>query len=183
MHKKKVFTVAVLVLAAVTLVVIPSSAQDSLKLSGVWNYYTYAVKGDEVIQDWDNPSTAELTYLDGQAIELVVTEHTAVGPRTTPFLGKLTPGGQLKLFFPDPAMVLPDGTELSIIDIVEGHTGCTVLGGTFPTFHGWMDGERLYASAHFNSRCDQEWPSNDVFDVPIDGPVQWSWTIDLTVDP
>ena len=180
MHKRKVFAVAVMVLAAVTLVVIPSSAQSSLNLSGVFNYYTYAVKGDEVIQDGDYPATAELTYLDGQAIELVVTEHTTVGPRTTPFQGKLTPGGQLKLWFPDP---LIPGTDITIIDIVEGHTGCTVLGGTFPVFHGSMDGERLYASAHFNSRCDQEWPANDVFDVPIDGPVHWVWTIDLTVDP
>jgi hypothetical protein len=183
MHKSKILTVAVLVLAAVALVVIPSSAQSLVNLSGVFNYYTYAVKGDEILQDWDNAATAKLNYLDGQAIELVVTEDTIYGPRPTAFQGKLTPGGQIKLYFPDPAMVLPDGTELSIIDIVEGHTGCTVLGGTFPTFHGYMDGERLYASAHFNSRCDQEWPDNDVFDVPVEGPVQWAWTIDLTVDP
>ena len=66
---------------------------------------------------------------------------------------------------------------------MQAHTGCTVLGGTFPVFHGSMDGERLVARAIFNSRCDQEWPANDVFDVPIDGPVHWVWTIDLAVTP
>jgi hypothetical protein len=187
MHKKKVLTVAVLVLAAVTLVVIPSSAQSSLNLSGVFNYYTYVVKGDEVIQDWDNPATAELHYLGGQEIKLMVTEHMGDGStRPSSFPGKLTPGGQLKFWFTDEPVI--PGTDITIIDLIEMHTGCQVLGGTFPVFHGSMDGERLVASAHFNSRCDQEWEPNFLFeepffDLPIEGPVQWEWTIDLTVDP
>jgi len=185
MHRNKILTVVILALAAVALVVIPSSAQSSLSLSGTTGYYTYAVKGDEILQDAIVPAYAELHYLDDQSIELVLTEGVPGASRTTPLSGKLSPGGQIKLWYPEP--IIPD-TDFTIIDIVEMHTGCDVLGGTFPVFHGYMDGERLYASAHFNSRCDQEWEPNPlfpepVFDLPIEGPVQWAWTIDLTVDP
>jgi hypothetical protein len=188
MHKKKVLTVVILVLAAVALVVIPSSAQDSLSLSGTTGYHTYAVKSHEFLQGGPGtpgiPAEAELHYLGGQAVELVLTEYVPGATRTTPLAGKLSAGGQIKLWYPEP--IIP-GTDFTIIDIVEMHTGCDVLGGTFPVFHGYMDGGRLYASTHFNSRCDQEWEPNPlfpepVFDLPIEGPVQWEWTIDLTVD-
>ena len=58
-----------------------------------------------------------------------------------------------------------------------------MLGGTFPVFHGSMDGERLAARAVFVTRCDQEWEANDIFATPVDGIVDWQWTIDLTVAP
>jgi hypothetical protein len=46
-----------------------------------------------------------------------------------------------------------------------------------------MDGERLVARSTFVSRCDQAWQPNDIFDTPVDGIVDWQWSIDLAVSP
>lgn len=181
MNKKRLFTVLVLTLAALALLVVPISANGPVILEGTTNYYTYALKSQTLLQDVTLDAEAELQFLGGQEIVLVLTEHTGYKPRTTPMPGKLTPSGQLKLWFPDPLpLALPPGVT-SIIDLVEWHTGCEVLGGTFPVWHGTWDGERLAARATFVTRCDGEGPNNDLFPMPQEGIVDWQWSMDLTV--
>lgn len=63
----------------------------------------------------------------------------------------------------------------------EGHTGCHTLGGTFRFFHGPMDSECMVAHTTFVARCDQEWDPHDIFEAPVEGIVEWQWTVDLSV--
>ena len=64
---------------------------------------------------------------------------------------------------------------------VEGHTGCRVLGNTFPIVHGSGDGERLVAHIIFVARCDQEWEHSDIFETPVGRIVERQWTVELSV--
>jgi len=149
---------------------------EPIYLSGVQNYYTYAVKTKEVLQDGDVPCLAMLDFLEGQNIMLSLTEYPGTEfERTSNFIGKMTPSGQITFTFP----------MAFIVDVIQAHSGCEVYGGRGVNegnliYQGSFDGERLLASAPFYSKCE-EWtlipPAR-----PIEGPVHWEWTIDLTVD-
>lgn len=152
------------------------SKDGPIYLSGVQNYYTYAVKTKEVLQDGDVDCYAMLDFLEGQNIQLSLTEYPGTEfERTSMFIGKMTPSGQITFTFP----------VAFIIDVIQMHSGCEVYGGRGVhdgnlIYQGSFDGERLLASAPFYSKCE-EWilipPAR-----PIEGPVHWAWTIDITVD-
>jgi hypothetical protein len=124
------------------------------------------------LQDFTGDAEGTLELLEGNGIRLVLNE-TTVG-RTTVLEGKLTPGGVVKMVYVAPPADVLRG-------IVQGHSGCTVS-GDFPVYHGKFDGNRMLADMAFYSMCPEEWPPNDIFPTPVDGPVHWRWTIDLTVE-
>lgn len=148
-------------------------------LSGVQRYYTYAVKMKEVLQGGDGDPgvncVAELKFLDGQNMQLALTEWPGEPwERTSNFIGKMTPSGQVKFTFVEPG----------IIDVIEMHSGCEVYGGPGVNqnnlvYKGSFDGERLVATAPFYTKCEV-FPYPEP--TPVEGPVHWKWTIDLTVD-
>ena len=180
MIKRKSITLLMLILMLLAFTIVPAGAA-STTLSGNTNYYTYAVNGQEVLQDFDCPSTAELTFLDDQKFELALTEGGGCGGRTTVLPGEMTAGGELQLWFPEPFMVLEDGTPITIQDVVMGHTGCTSLDGPFPVFNGSFDGQDFYAESTFDCEIPEHWPDNDLFETPVDGLLNWKWTFDLTM--
>jgi len=148
-------------------------AQDGpVYLSGVQNYYTYAVKTKEVLQDGDMNCNAILEFLDGHEIQITLDEGRPEGPSV--LLGTMTPSGQVKFTFRDPG----------IIDIIQMHSGCEVYGGPGVNqnnlvYHGTFDGEELVAAAPFYTKCEVfPWPEL----IPVEGPVHWKWTIVMTVD-
>jgi hypothetical protein len=135
----------------------------------------YSVSG-EVFQD---PAVnyldtvAELSFEGGNNVLLTMTESFPFPPyaelRTLEWAGKLTPGGVLKLE--------PEGADDQVAEI-ELHTGCTAS-GTLPVWHGWFDGQSLYAAAHFHGLCDSGtfWPTSREA-----GPLHVMFTIELEVD-
>lgn len=161
---------------------------EPIYLSGFQKYYTYAVKTKEIIQGKDDegvPCDVMLEFLEGHNFKLILTEYFTP-PRIGEFIGTMTPSGQIKFSFPSPLMILPDGSPFYITDIISMHSGCELYGpginkGTL-IYQGYFDGERLLVSAPFYSKCEVEWPLNDLFETPVEGPVQWKWTIDVTVD-
>lgn len=172
--KKKTSVIAlILMLVALASTTVPVGATPG-SFEGVTNYYTYAVKSQELLQDLNCPATAELTFLDGQQVELLLTENGACGGRTIPLEGTMTPRGQIKLWYPD---------WLGIEDIVMAHTGCTFIAGAFPVYHGSFDGQSFVAYTTFTCMIPEYWPPNDLFPTPVDGPMHWQWTIDLTSSP
>ena len=180
MKKQKTLAMMILFVIGVMCAAIPATATSTTHFNGTVNYYTYAVKGGDVLQDLDCPATAELEFLGGQAIQLELTENGECGGRTTVLEGKLAPGGQLKAWYPDP---LFPGTAFKIEDLVKEHTGCTSLAGTFPVYHGSMDSHGLYARTIFNCHIPEYWEANDIFATPVDGPLHWQWTLDLIISP
>ena len=104
---------------------------------------------------------------------LLLSEYLPCLPdgRTFPLFGKVTPSGSVKLDIP---------TEIPIRDILEGHTGCSVS-GPFPKYKGRLRDGVLHARTHFTLQCNQEWPANDLFETPVDGPVHGEWILDLEV--
>ena len=83
MKKQKTLAMMILFVIGVMCAAIPATATSTTHLNGTVNYYTYAVKGREVLQDLDCPATAELELLGGQAIQLALTENGECGGRTT----------------------------------------------------------------------------------------------------
>lgn len=147
---------------------------ETLYLEGTQNYWTYATKTKEILQDFDCDVEATLVFLDGHDVVLEVWEDCGSGVRGGPLFGKMTPSGSLKLSMPD---------FIPIVDIVQGHTGCSVV-GPFPKYQGMLRDGVLHAQTHFYSQCNEEWPPNDLFETPQDGPVHWEWTFHLEVsDP
>jgi hypothetical protein len=179
MNKKSVTTLT-LMLMVLAFTIVPAGAA-STSLVGTTNYYTYAVNSESVLQDLDCPATAELVFLDDQQFELALTENGDCGGRTTVLPGEMTAGGELQLWFPEPLMVLQDGTPLTIQQVVMGHTGCTSLDGPFPVFDGSFDGQSFYAESTFDCEIPEHWPDNDLFETPVDGLLNWKWSYDLTV--
>jgi hypothetical protein len=55
------------------------------------------------------------------------------------------------------------------------------LSETFPIYLGRFDGERLYATAHYNSICDAgtAWPMSGI--GAEDGPIHVTYEFDLEV--
>lgn len=169
---------------------------EAIELSGVMNYFTLALKGREVLQDHDNPCDVTLEILEGNNILVTVTEYPKYPDgtpmldedgnqqiRISPLIGKMTKGGTIKVSYPVPFI---PGTDFKVTDIIQGHTGCELFGpgiqkGTL-VFIGNFNGNRLKATANFMSKCEVEWEPNDLFDTPVDGPIKWKWSFDLTVD-
>jgi len=151
------------------------SKDGPIYFSGFQNYYTYAVKSKEVLQDGDVDCIAMLDFLEGQNIQLTLSEWPGTPfERTSTLIGKMTPSGQVKLSF----------LESGIIDIIEMHSGCDVYGGPGVNqnnlvYQGSFDGDRLLAVAPFYTKCEVfPYP----IPTPVEGPVHWKWTIDVTVD-
>jgi hypothetical protein len=152
----------------------PALAQDVFAFEGTQTYWTYAAKTKETLQNYPCDVTAVLQFLGGQKVALAGEETCGGAPRPFGLFGKMTRGGSVKLSIPD---------FVPIVDIVKAHTGCTVV-GPFPKFHGMLRDGVLHAETHFYSKCDQEWPANDLFATPVDGPVHWKWTLNLeAVEP
>ena len=158
-----------------------------IELSGVQNYFTYALKSRTVLQDGDNPCDVTLEFVDRKNIILNIVEYLNLPDGTTmirPSMleGKMTRAGIIKVSYPVP--MIPE-TDIAITDIISGHTGCELYGPGIEqrtlVFIGYFNGERLKASAFFMSKCDVPWDTNDLFETPVDGPVQWRWTLDLKV--
>lgn len=147
-----------------------------IALTGDFTYFTLAQKGDEILQDAEFPTTATLTQLDGHNIMVVLYEDhgAAGGMRVSALVGTMTPSGVIK-------MTYDFGGQFDLPAYFSWHTGCTIS-GNFPIFYGTFDGERLVATTAFNSQCKEYTPTNDIFETPVDGPIHWDWTIDLTVD-
>ncbi len=173
-----------------------SKAEKSLQLKdlepgtmidfkGTLNYYTYAVKLKEVLQDVTFQCLATLEILEHNEIYLHITEYAVGEIRLYTLEGKLTNGGKLKVHHPAPMGIMPDGTELYITDIIKGHTGCELFGPGIVdgvlVFSGKFDGEKIVAPATFISQCDVEWPDNNLFETPVDGPVKWKWEFNFEV--
>jgi hypothetical protein len=180
MNKRKSVITLILMLMVLAFTIVPAGAAPT-SLVGTTNYYTYAVNSEEVLQDEDCPATAELVFLDDQQFELALTENGICGGRTTVLSGEMTPDGELQVWFPEPLMVLEDGTALTIQDVVMGHIGCTSLDGPFPVFDGSFDGQDFYADSTFDCEIPEHWPANDLFETPVDGLLNFKWTYDLTM--
>jgi hypothetical protein len=150
---------------------VTASNATSFSLLGGVTYFTYAEKTKEVLQDGTVDADGTLELLEGNGMRLTLNEPAL--ERSTVLEGKLTPGGVVKMVYVNPPVEV-------LKQIIQGHTGCT-LSGDF-VYHGKFDGNRLLADMAFYSQCRVEWPQNDIFSTPVDGPVHWKWTIDLTVN-
>ncbi len=164
-------------LAVTPLAAVFAQSAPPIPLVGVNNYYTYAAKTKQVLQNADLPAEATLRMLDGDQIELTLREWMGDEPRDTVLVGKCTPGGAVKATFD---FALDPVGLAEFLDYVAWHTGCTIS-GHFPVFHGTFDGQRLVLITEFNSQCPNYTPTNDIFPTPVDGPIHWRWTFDLMV--
>ncbi|MBG0858888.1 MAG: hypothetical protein IQL11_05245 [Bacteroidales bacterium] len=159
---------------------------DVLTFTGDTWYKYVQVIGNNVLAEMSCPNEVKITFLEDQKLELLITESGGCGGRTFSAYGQMTPSGSVYFEYAIPIMTLPDGTKLNITDVIQGHLGCTIHGpgidrGTI-VFQGKFDGSTLVAVSHFNSKCDVTWPNNNIFPTPVNGPVQCSWTYDLTVE-
>ncbi len=157
-----------------------------LTFSGKTIYKYVQVIGNYVLADMYCPNEAKITFLEDREIELFITENGDCGGRSFYAYGQITPSGSTKFEYAIPVITLPDGTGLKITDVIQGHLGCTINGpgidrGTL-VFFGKFDGSTLVATSYFNSKCDVAWPNNNIFTTPVNGPVQCSWTYNLTLD-
>jgi len=158
----------------------------TINLSGKTIYNYVKVIGNEVLADMYCPSSAKITFLQNNKVELFITENGDCGGRSFYAYGQITPSGTLKFEYAVPVITFPDGTGLKITDVIQGHLGCTISGpgidrGTL-VFFGDFDGSTLIATSAFNSKCDVEWPGNNIFPTPVAGPVKCLWTYSLSVD-
>lgn len=156
-----------------------------INLEGTLNYSYYAVKSKEVLTDVTYECEAIIEILDHNEVTLNVVEYSPDGVRAYPLPGKLTHGGHLKVQHTSPVMVLPDGTGLYMTDIIEGHLGCSLTGPGIEegvlVFNGKFNGVTLNAPAEFMAHCGIEWPANNLFDTPVDGPVKCKWEFNFDV--
>lgn len=156
-----------------------------INFEGTLNYYTYAVKQKKVLQDVTFECLATLEILDHNKVNLHITEFAVGEIRYYTLEGKLTNGDKLKVQHPAPMGYLPDGSELFMTDIIGGHTGCELYGPGITDgvllFNGKFDGENIIAPATFMSLCKVEWPANNLFETPVDGPVKWKWEFNFEV--
>lgn len=162
---------------------------EPINLSGSMIYSYSSLKSAFDKFTGENPCDVEVVFLNKQEIQLNVIEHTPPpeGDRFNSLYGKLTQGGRITFSYPVPLIVFPDGFELKVTDIINGHLGCDLFGpgtqkGTL-NYNGFFDGERLYAPAFFMLQCDKDWTDiNEIFPTPVDGPVKAKWAFDLTID-
>jgi hypothetical protein len=144
----------------------------TVSLHGGVSYYTYAKETKELLQSVTNDAEGTLELLEGNQIRLTLTETSL--SRTVVLEGKLTLGRLVKMVYVNPP------TDV-LRQIVQGHSGCTIL-GRFGVYHGMFNGKQMFAGMRFKSECPVEWPQNDIFPTPVDGPVHWWWVINLRVN-
>lgn len=116
---------------------------------------------------WTDKNTALL-----ETVETCPPWRVIFGPTEHHKVVHITKGGAIKMTpspdYPTNWQKLPEWT------------GCD-LNGTFPVYHGYFDGEHLYASAHYNSLCDggTRWVK---FGIGLeDGPIHITYYFDLDV--
>lgn len=119
-----------------------------------------------------------LTWIDKNTALLETFEDCTArlplpGPTSHHKIVHITKGGALKMS--------PDWSYPTMWDKVPSLTGCD-LNGTFPIYHGHFDGERLYASAHYNGFCDggTAWSKFGV--GAEDGPIHVTYEFELFTD-
>jgi hypothetical protein len=152
-----------------------------LTFSGKTVYKYMQVIGNNVLADMYCPNEAKITFLENQKIELFITENGDCGGRSFYAYGQITPSGSTKFEYAIPIM-----PGMNITDVIQWHLGCTIQGpgidrGTL-IFFGKFDASTLVATSHFNAKCPVVGPNNNIFSTPVNGPVQCSWTYELTLD-
>jgi hypothetical protein len=145
-----------------------------VELEGTFTYsYVQAITRTE-LTPWQVFNVRATVTFHGKDQMVMTLDEYELG-RVSMLEGKMTPSGVLRMVHTmPPAEVL--------LAIVSGHLGCTIS-GPFPVFSGKFDGTRLVASTMFNGQCNEEWPANNVFPTPVDGPIHATWAMDLTVVP
>jgi len=159
---------------------------DILNLSGKTVYKYVQEIGNDVLADQFCPNKVQITYLEDQKIKLFITESGVCGGRSFYAYGQITTSGAVTFEYAIPVIKLPDGTDMKITDVIKGHLGCTLTGpgidrGTI-VFNGKTEDLTLIATSNFIAKCEVEWPANNIFSTPVNGPVQCSWTFDLALD-
>lgn len=155
-------------------------------LEGVAWYKTWEVISGKVVQNVGNLCVGKLEFLEGRNFRYTFQETRPNGNAMV-FSGKISASGTLTFAFPTPLMVLPDGTNFYITDVIKGHACAEIWGagvnqGTL-FFNGEFDGTRFTATAKFMAKVASPCPSNDMFDPAlINGPLQWTFSYDLCVD-
>lgn len=146
-------------------------------LEGTWTYFTYAIKTDAILQDLTFPTTGKLTLLEGNAVVVEFVEHRPGWDNSGRFVGTMTPSGVLKLTL--------DLGGFDLVPFVKNTSGCTIS-GNFPVFYGLYDGKTLRLTTSYNSRQEVLTPffsNSDGTLMTIDGPMHWTWIVDLKVNP
>ena len=156
-----------------------------LNFSGKTVYHYVKVIGNYVLADMFCPNQMQITFQTDNKVELFIAENGDCGGRSFYAYGKITPSGVITFEYAVPVLTFPDGSSLKITDVIIGHLGCTLSGpgiskGTL-VFNGRFDGCTLVATAHFDAKCPDEWTSNNIFPTPVEGPVQCTWTYDMTI--
>ena len=151
-------------------------------------HVSYSILEKRVVVDSNVPATAILTHIGGQSYVLETKEYH-------PFLGfvfreitidlKITPSGRVMFCWPDEWLEL-DGLHTDITEQVKLHTGYNIQGpginkGTLE-YKGFFNGERLYAKAHFTGQQIQPGTFGDYIGQWVEGPVQFEFSLDLSVD-
>lgn len=159
---------------------------DILNFSGKTIFKYVQEIGNNVLTDQFCPNTVQITFLEDQRIRLFITELGVCGGRRVYAYGQISPSGIVIFEYAVPVITLPDGTDMKVTDVITGHLGGTISGqgidrGTL-VFNGKFDGHNLKATTHFILKCEVEWPSNNIFPTPVNGPIQCLWTYDLVLD-
>jgi hypothetical protein len=158
-----------------------------LNFTGTMEYkYVQVIGNNELIKQTFPVDPATITILGDQKIDFFDVEHQPLFDRAGHMYGKMTPSGVVTLEVPAPVGTLPDGTPIFLPDYAKAHLGATLLVGEGVSkgtlvYHGKFDGSKLVIVTNFEVKCPVEAPSNDVFDTPVEGPIQASWTLDLTL--
>ncbi len=161
-------------------------AGDVLIFNGKTTYKYVQEIGNNVLTDQFCPNTVKITFLDSQKIELFITESGVCGGRSFYAYGEIKDGGSVIFEYAVPVITLPDGTNMKITEVIMGHLGGSISGegidrGTL-VFKGKFDGYSLTATSNFFFKCEVEWPANNIFPTPVNGPIQCSWTFELTIN-
>lgn len=156
-----------------------------LNFSGNTLYHYVKVIDDYVLADGICPNEMQITFQSDNDVEFLITENGDCGGRSFYAYGKITPSGVVTFEYAVPVLTFPDGTGVKITDVIMGHLGCTLSGpgiskGTL-VFCGKFDGSTLITTAHFNAKCPDEWPANNIFPTPVEGPIQCTWTYDMSL--
>lgn len=159
---------------------------DVLNLSGKTIYKYVQEIGNNVLTDQFCPNTVQITFLDSQKIKLFITELGVCGGRSFYAYGEIADSGSVTFEYAVPVITLPDGTNMKITEVIMGHLGGSISGdgidrGTL-VFKGKFDDYSLMASTNFILKCEVEWLSNNIFSTPVNGPIQCSWTYELTFE-
>jgi hypothetical protein len=158
-----------------------------LNLSGKALYRTWEIGNGVVVQDAFWPCVATLEFLENKEFRYTFSEIRPVdGPKDIVCYGKMAASGELMFTFPVPLMVFPDGTSLTITDIIQAHACATIWGPGINqntlVFKGRFDGTKFEATAYFMATVASPCPSNDMFDPALHpGPLHWTFGYDLNV--